>query len=237
MLERCVLLDAAYVPAYLLLARLYQGQEGRGPAVGRLLRHVARLQPNSPDHLAELAAWLHHTGKHSHRQFSVQYSLYYCTYQRFVCISEWARASGDRIQVEPRFLAPLQTSFTMVTGSNLLTYLLTPWSRVFLEKLTIFQLVKKFFRISRNRKVHYRIHKCPEPVPILSHPDPIHSLTSYFLKIQLNIIIPSTPGSPKWSLSLSFPHQNVVYASPLTHTRYMSRQSHSSRFYHPNNIG
>jgi NADH:ubiquinone oxidoreductase subunit C len=63
MLERCVRLDAAYTPAYLLLARLYQGQEGRGPAVGRLLLHVARLQPNSPDHLAELAAWLHQQGK------------------------------------------------------------------------------------------------------------------------------------------------------------------------------
>ena len=63
MLERCLRLDAAYVPAYLLLARLYQGQEGRGPAVGRLLRHVAHLQPSSPDHLAELAAWLHQQGK------------------------------------------------------------------------------------------------------------------------------------------------------------------------------
>jgi hypothetical protein len=63
MLERCVRLDSAYIPAYLLLARLYQGQEGRGPAVGRLLRHVARLQPNSPDHLAELAAWLHDQGE------------------------------------------------------------------------------------------------------------------------------------------------------------------------------
>jgi Tfp pilus assembly protein PilF len=63
MLERCVRLDAAYIPAYLLLARLYQGQEGRGPAVERLLRHVARLQPNSPDHLAELAAWLHQQGE------------------------------------------------------------------------------------------------------------------------------------------------------------------------------
>ena len=80
MLERCVRLDAAYIPAYLLLARLYQGQEGRGPAVGRLLRHVAHLQPNSPDHLAELAAWLHYEGKYSHRQFSFLCSLYSFTY-------------------------------------------------------------------------------------------------------------------------------------------------------------
>jgi hypothetical protein len=29
------------------------------------------------------------------------------------------------------------------------------------------------------------------------------------------------PGSPKWFLSLRFPHQNPVYATPLPHTRYM----------------
>jgi hypothetical protein len=44
----------------------------------------------------------------------------------------------------------------------------------------------------------------------------------------------STPGSPQWSLSLRFPHQNPVHAS-LPHTRYMSRPSHSSRFYHMHN--
>jgi hypothetical protein len=42
-----------------------------------------------------------------------------------------------------------------------------------------------------------------------------------FLNIHLNIL-PSMPGSPKWSLSLMFPHQNPVYASPLPHTCYMS---------------
>ena len=45
------------------------------------------------------------------------------------------------------------------------------------------------------------------------------------------------PGPPMWSLSVRFPHQNPVYASPLVHTRYMILPSHSSQFDHPNNIG
>jgi len=89
-------------------------------------------------------------------------------------------------------------------------------------------------RILCNTNVHHRTHKSPPPVPILTQLDPVHNPTSLFFKIHLNIILTSTPGSPKWSLSLRFPHQ---YASPLPHTRYMTRPSHFSRFDHPNNIG
>ena len=66
-------------------------------------------------------------------------------------------------------------------------------------------------------KIHYRIYKCPPPVPILSQFDPVLTPTSYFLKIQINIILPSMSGYPKWSLSFRFPQPNPVHISPFCH--------------------
>jgi len=43
---------------------------------------------------------------------------------------------------------------------------------------------------------------CPYPEPA----DQVITPNSYFLKIHLNIILPSTPVSPNWSLSFRFPH-------------------------------
>ena len=81
--------------------------------------------------------------------------------------------------------------------------------------------------------------RCPNDVSgdILSQLDPVHTPTSFFLKSHLNTLLPSMPGSPKWSLSLRFPHENPVYDSSVPHTHYMTRPYHSSRLYHPHNIG
>ena len=119
----------------------------------------------------------------------------------------------------------------------LITFLLTPWSRGLLEKLTGFAASQEIPSILWNPKVHYRTHKCPPPLLILSQLHPVPTTPSHFLKIQLNIILPSTSGFPQWSLSLRFPNQKPVHTFPLPPTRHMPRPFHSSGFYHPHHIG
>ena len=92
-------------------------------------------------------------------------------------------------------------------------------------------------RISRNPKVHYRTHKLPPPVSIPARPNPVNIPTYHLLEIHPNIIHPFTPRSPQWSPSLLFPQQDPIHHPLLTHTRHMLSPSHSSRFYHPHNVG
>ena len=92
-------------------------------------------------------------------------------------------------------------------------------------------------RILWNPKVHYRIHKCLPPVPILSQIDPVQAPASHFLKTHFNITLPSMPGSFKWFFPSGFPTKTLYTHLLSLHTCYMSSPSHSSRFYYPKNIG
>jgi hypothetical protein len=104
----------------------------------------------------------------------------------------------------------LMKTYDITDRGNLLAKLVscgirgTPRSRCILEKLTVSQIVKKFpafygtqrFRTAFTRARHLS----------LSWASSIQSMSpSPFLKIHFNTILPSMPGSPKWSPSLRPP--------------------------------
>ena len=111
----------------------------------------------------------------------------------------------------------------------------TPWSRVLLEKLTGSQLVKKFpafhgirrfitaFTTARHLSLSWAISIQSIP-PHSSYWRSILILSSH---LQL--------GLPNGLFPSGFPTKTLYTYPP--HTCYMPRQSHSSRFYHTNNIG
>jgi hypothetical protein len=66
-----------------------------------------------------------------------------------------------------------------------------------------------------NLKVHCYVHKSLPLVPVLSQINPVHALPSCLCKMHFNIILPCTPWSSKWSLSLGFPHQSPIWTSLL----------------------
>ena len=93
--------------------------------------------------------------------------------------------------------------------------LLTPCSRVLLDKLTVCKLVTKFPAFYGTRRFitaftsdrHQSLSWASSIQSIIPHPTSWRSV----LILSSHLCL----GLPKWSLSLRFPHQYPVYASPL----------------------
>jgi hypothetical protein len=167
---------------------------------------------------------------------------FYSTNQMDAEIKINLEKDGKTTWLRGRIICLYHTARNKTVMSVTLTYSLTQSRRGLLEKLTGFQLVKKFPAFYGTwRYLTALTSACHLSRPWASSiqslpPHPTSWRSNLILSSHLNIILPSTPGSPKWSLSFSFPHQNLVYVSPHPHTCHMPCPSHSSSFYHSKNV-
>ena len=119
------------------------------------------------------------------------------------------------------------------TKEKKLTYLLTPWCRVLLEKLTGLQLVKKFPAFYGTRRFITAFSSFRHPSlswasPIQStHPQPTSCRSILILSTHLHLGFPSglfPSGFPTRTLYAPSPPPYEPHAQPIS-------------FYHPHNIG
>ena len=116
-------------------------------------------------------------------------------------------------------------------------FLVTPWSRALLEKLTSSKLVKKFptFYGTQKSLPYSQVPvTCPYPESDQSWPCP----PSHFLKIHLNI----NPPIYSWVFQVAAfpqvsPPKTCIHLSSPLHTCYIPCPSNFSRFDHPNTRG
>ena len=109
------------------------------------------------------------------------------------------------------------------------TYLLAPWCRVPLEKLTGFQLVKKFPAFHGTRRFitaltsvrHLSLSWASPVQSIYPHPTSCRFILIFSTHLRL--------GLPSGLFPSGFPTKTLYNPPLLTHTRHMPSPSHSSR--------
>jgi hypothetical protein len=79
-----------------------------------------------------------------------------------------------------------------------------------------------FSNILRNPNVHYRVHKSPTLILILSQIHPVQTTPPHLSKINFNIIHSPTSWSSHWSLSFWLSHQNPICIPSFLRACYMA---------------
>ena len=158
-------------------------------------------------------------------------------YQFFLCLDiSYASISLCRILATQAWSLYYNCIVRCISLTYLLTYLLTPWSKVLPEKLKGSQLVKKFLAFYRTRKFitafttahHLSLSRATSIESTPQHPTSWRSIL--ILSSHLRLVLPSGLFP-----QVSQPKPGMHLLSP--HTCYMSRPSHSSWFVHPNTTG
>jgi hypothetical protein len=84
---------------------------------------------------------------------------------------------------------------------------------------------------------HFRVYKCPPPVPVLSQINTVHAPHPAFWRFILMLSSHLSLGLRSGLFPSSFFYHNPLCTPALSRKCFMLLPSHSSRFDHPNNIG
>ena len=114
--------------------------------------------------------------------------------------------------------------------------LLTPWSRVLTEHLTVPQKVKKFLAVSGTRRFITAFTNASHLSLNLSHSSTFDDPHPTSWRLFLILSIHQHLGLPRDMLVSLFPTHNLLSTSPVPYTCYMPLLSHSSCFDHLKNI-